>query len=87
MLDRYADARHGEELCFLTEMDAVWSKALEDTLTDHGIPFAARPAMGAALAMKVGPILEHTLFYVPAARYEEAKEILQAYFKSAEDGV
>lgn len=74
-----------EDYCYLTEKQTIWAAALEDLLADHGILCITKNTLGAGLAAKIGPAMERVRFYVPYARYEEAKELEQEFFKAEED--
>lgn len=69
----------GEDFCFLTETTALWQQALEDLLTDSGVEFVTRNVYGAAQVKMTG-IPERVRFFVPYARYEQARELEQAFF-------
>ena len=58
--------------CFLTEEDYVSSTILEDLLKQSNIPFLKKDVMGAGMAIKVGPMLERSRFYVPFSALEKA---------------
>lgn len=70
----------GDNYCFLTEKDAVWTEPLSDILKDNGIRFITRNTLGAGIAVRVGPILERTIFYVLQDQLSQAQEILSAFF-------
>ena len=71
--------------CFLTEQDYVFSGILEDLLKQNDIPFLKKDVMGAGLAIKVGPMLERSRFYVPFGRLEAAAAVLDDLLSSPED--
>ncbi len=64
------------DLCFLAEQDYLTTSMLEDVLKQENIPFLTKGVMGAGLAIKAGPTLERTRFYVPFERLQEAEEVL-----------
>jgi len=64
------------DICFLTEQDYVSSEILEGLLRRNRIPFLKKDVMGAGLAMKVGPMLERTRFYVPFSRFSGAASLV-----------
>jgi len=68
------------DTCFLTEQDYVSSGILEDVLQQNGIPFLKKQVMGAGLAIKVGPMLDRSRFYVPYPQLETAEEIVEDLF-------
>ena len=61
--------------CFLTELDYVSSGILEDLLQQNGIPFLKRNVMGAGMAIRVGPMLDRSRFYIPCDRFGEAETL------------
>ena len=75
--------------CLLTEQDYISSGILEDLLKQNSIPYLKKDVMGAGLAIKVGPMLDRSRFYIPFGQYEEAKELVEEVFSSGgeeEDG-
>ena len=66
--------------CFLTEQDYLSSGILEDLLKQNGIPYLKKDVMGAGLAIKVGPMLERSRFYVPFEQLESAKAVAEEVF-------
>ena len=61
--------------CLLTEQDYITSGILEDVLKQNSIPFLKKGVMGAGLAIKVGPMLERSRFYVPFELLESASAV------------
>ena len=77
-----------KDLCLLTEQDYISSGILEDVLKQHGIPFLKKEVMGAGLAIKVGPMLDRSRFYVSFDRLREAEAVTEDLFAPVpEDGV
>jgi len=78
------DLRHPEptDYCYLVEKEPIWTTALEDLLTDHGIPFVTQDVLGAGLAARIGPTLERKRFFVPYAYLEAAKALEKEFFAS-----
>ena len=62
-----------KDLCLLTEQDYISSGILEDVLKQNGIPFLKKEVMGAGLAIKVGPMLDRSRFYVSFDRLRERR--------------
>ena len=62
--------------CFLCEQDYISSGILEDLLKQNSIPFLKKDVMGAGMAIKVGPMLERSRFYVPYELLESAETVL-----------
>ena len=69
-----------EDLCFLMSINAIWVEMLSDMLTGNEIPFQKVSAQGAAMAMYTGLYTETFDFYVPFEKYDEAKELTDAFF-------
>ena len=63
--------------CLLTEQDYLTAGILEDLLKQGGIPFLKKDVMGAGLAIKVGPMLDRSRFYVPFERLEDARAVAE----------
>ena len=72
--------------CYLTEQDFFSSGILEDLLKQNSIPFLKKDVMGAGMAIKVGPMLERSRFYVPYEQLENAAVIANDLFAPAEEG-
>ncbi len=70
----------GEDYCYLTEKETIWAGALSDLLTQNGIPYVTKNRLGGGLAAKMGPAMERVRFYVPYARYQDARELEQEFF-------
>ena len=70
--------------CFLTEQDYVSSGILRDMLKQNSIPFLVRDVMGAGMAIKVGPMLERSRFYVSWEQYQDAVSIVEDLFSPAD---
>lgn len=66
--------------CFLTELDYISSGILEDVLKQNGLPFLKKDVMGAGLAIKVGPMLERSRFYVSFDQLKKAEAVLEELF-------
>ncbi|MDO5139051.1 MAG: hypothetical protein Q4D71_11430, partial [Oscillospiraceae bacterium] len=71
--------------CFLTEQDFLSSGILEDMLKQNHIPYPKKDVMGAGMAIKVGPMLERSRFYVPSEHLSSAKAIMEDLFSAAEE--
>ncbi len=66
--------------CLLTEQDYLSSGILEDMLKQNDIPFLKKDVMGAGMAIKVGPMLERSRFYVTFDQLEKATAVLEEVF-------
>ena len=71
--------------CFLTEQDFVSSGILEDMLKQNNIPYLKKGVMGAGMAIRVGPTLERSRFYVPFEHLAGAAAIMEDLFSAAEE--
>ena len=74
------------DICLLTELDYVSSGILEDVLKQDGIPFLKKEVMGAGLAIKVGPMLDRSRFYVPYDTLESARSVADDLLSGLEEG-
>ena len=71
--------------CYLTEQDYISSGILEDVLKQNNIPYLKKDVMGAGMAIKVGPMLERSRFYVPFEQLDSAAAILEDLFAAADE--
>ena len=71
--------------CYLTERDFVSSGILEDMLKQNNIPYLKKGVMGAGMAIKVGPMLERSRFYVPFEQLGNAMAIMEDLFSATEE--
>lgn len=76
-----------DDVCFLTEQDFVSSGILEDVLSQNGIPHLRKGVLGAGVAIRVGPMLERSRFYVPYTRLQEAADAAEELFSPAEESM
>lgn len=66
--------------CYLTEQDYLSAGILEDMLKQNNIPYLKKDVMGAGMAIKVGPMLERSRFYVPFEQLSGAAAIVEELF-------
>jgi len=71
--------------CYLTEQDYLTSGILEDLLKQNNIPYLKKDVMGAGLAIKVGPMLERSRFYVPFEQLNSATAIMEDLVSGEEE--
>ena len=71
--------------CYLTEQDYISSGILEDLLKQNSIPYLKKDVMGAGMAIKVGPMLERSRFYVPFRVLEDARPIAEELSKDPQE--
>lgn len=69
-----------DDLCFLIERQMIWAEMLKERFDKHHIFYECCVEKGAALALKVGPVLENYHFYVPYSQYCQAKEVVDEMF-------
>lgn len=69
-----------EDLCYLTETDPMFGGMLKDLLEQNGFTVVTGSAMGAGLAMRVGPMFDRVRFYVPYTQFPAASELVEAFF-------
>ncbi len=74
-----------DDICFLTEQDYVSSGMLEDVLQQNEIRFLKKNVMGAGVAIKVGPMLERSRFYVPFEQLEDAMAVVEDLFAVSQE--
>ena len=71
--------------CYLTEQDYISSGILEDILKQNNIPYLKKDVMGAGMAIKIGPMLERSRFYVPFEHLSSATAMMEDLFSAAEE--
>ena len=69
-----------DDPCFLTEKGQPWADMLADVLRQHDIPFTTSGRLGAALAARVGSMLESQRFYLRCADLARAGDIVDELF-------
>ena len=74
-----------DDYCFLVEKEMMWGEMLADVLEQNEIPFEIKRALGAGLAVTLGPLSERYAFYVPYRCYEQAQQIVEDLFAVKED--
>ena len=75
-----------DDLCLLTEQDYLFSGMLEDVLKQNGIPFLKKEVLGAGLAIKVGPMLDRSRFYVRYPLLDSARAVMEDLFAVPPEG-
>ena len=74
----------GEDFCVLAEPEHLWTQALRDILTDHGIEFMERNVYGAGQVKRTG-IPERVRFFVRYRDHAQAAELNEAFFSGSFD--
>ena len=74
------------DLVLLAEEDYITTGILEDLLRQEGIPYLKKDVMGAGMAIKVGPMLERSRFYVPFDRLQDAVSVMDEVFPASPAG-
>ena len=84
---RHSKVREPEQgdLCFLTEQDYISSGILEDILKQNSIPYLKKGVMGAGLAIKVGPMLDRSRFYVAYSQLANAMSVVNGFLTVSEE--
>ena len=72
-----------DDLCFVTEQEAVWSDMLADVLEQRKISFLQKRMLGAGLALETGPLREKVRFYVRFGQLAEANEAVEELFSAS----
>ena len=70
-----------DDLCFLTEPEALWVQALEDLLRDNGVEFLTRNVQESYLMARTGAP-RRVRFFVRCRDYRRARELNEAFFNS-----
>ena len=65
------------DLVLLAEEDYITTGILEDLLRQEGIPYLKKDVMGAGMAIKVGPMLERSRFYVAYEQLPAARAVME----------
>lgn len=74
----------GEDFCFLAEPEHLWTQALRDILTDHGIEFMERNVYGSGQVKRTG-IPQRVRFFVRYRDHAQAAELNEAFFSGSFD--
>lgn len=69
------DALDNDEV-YLTTAEYIWSRVVEDTLNESGIPFAKKSAVGSGITVYIGELAEEYKYYVSASEYDKAVEAI-----------
>lgn len=73
-----------DDICFLTEQEAMWGRMLEDVLRQNGIEVWTKSTLGAGLVLKSGGIFERLRMYVRYARWQEANDLTDQLFSGSQ---
>ena len=71
-----------EDICFLTETDPMFGGMLRDVLEQNRIPVFSSSALGAGMALRVGPMFDQIRFYVPWRNLPAAMELVEELFRA-----
>lgn len=71
-----------EDICFLTETDPMFGGMLQDVLEQNRIPVFKNSALGAGMALRVGPMFDRIRFYVPCENLPAAMELVEELFRA-----
>lgn len=70
------------DLCYLTETDPMFGSLLKDVLEQNEIPVLTSSAMGAGMALRVGPMFDQIRFYVPCEYLLPARALVEEIFQA-----
>jgi hypothetical protein len=70
------------DFCLVAEIPYVQAEMLKEVYGDNGIPCTSRSALGAAITVELGVNVGRVRLYVPYARFDEAKELYDAFFNA-----
>ncbi|MBQ6569133.1 MAG: hypothetical protein IJL87_02630 [Clostridia bacterium] len=74
-----------DDMCFLTEQEALWSGMLADVLAQNDIPFVQKNVLGAGVSLTIGSMLERVRFYVFYKHLPKAEEIVEELFSPSDE--
>ena len=70
---------------YLTTAEFLFSRVVDDILTEGNIPFAKKTSMGSGITVYIGELNEEYKYYVKASDYEKAKELLPCNVEFEDD--
>jgi len=73
-----------EDICYLTEVDSIWSGMLAESLKQNEIPALYNSTIGAGMAMRAGSMFERVIFYVRFEHLSKGNEIVNELFHASE---
>ena len=74
-----------EDICYLTEVEYVWSDMLSDVLNGKSILHIRKNLLGAGLTVKLGSSFERVDFYVKYKDLAAAKEVVEELFENPDE--
>jgi len=80
--NRKLRAPESGDFCLVTEIPYLQAEMLRELYADNGIPCTERSVFGAAITVKLGVNVERVRLYVPYERFDEAKELYDAFFNA-----
>ncbi len=70
------------DFCLVAEVPYMQAEMLKELYADNGVPCTSRSALGAAITVELGVNVGRVRLYVPYARFDEAKELYDAFFNA-----
>ncbi|MBQ4423383.1 MAG: hypothetical protein II872_03610 [Clostridia bacterium] len=70
------------DFCLVEEVPYMQAEMLKELYADNGIPCTTRSALGAAITVKLGVNVGRVRLYVPFERFDEAKDLYDAFFNA-----
>ena len=68
------------DLCFLEDVDFVWSGMLEDVLRQNSVDFISRTDRSASVAAEIGRMGQRVRYYVRYEDYSQARDLADSLF-------
>lgn len=70
---------------FLVKLNSFQARLLEDALHEAEIPCEKRGQLGRGMTLRLGEGMEEYSFFVPFGAYEKSREIVTAFFETAQE--
>lgn len=74
-----------DDICFLTEVEQLWSEMLCDVLDSKSIPHICKNLRGAAITVRIGSVYERVEVFVKYKDLEAAKQVVEELFETPVD--
>ncbi len=74
-----------DDICFLTEVEQIWSAMLCDVLDSKSIPHICKNLRGAAITVRLGSVYERVEVFVKYKDLDEAKQVVEELFDNPVD--
>lgn len=73
------------DFCYLCEEQVMWGEMIAEVLRNNGILCIIKNKLGVGMALKVGPMMERVMIYVPFSRMQEAKDLIDGLLCDADE--